>query len=133
MCDGALEDCAMKHSQLTGEIIRAAIEVHSTLGPGLLENAYRLCLRHELTLNGLNVEMEYAVPIVYKGTRIDVGYRTDLLVEKLIVVECKAVPALLPVHRAQTLSQIRLGNYPVGLLINFHVEMLKDGIQRFVN
>ena len=123
----------MKHSQLTGEIIRAAIEVHSTLGPGLLENAYRLCLRHELTLNGLNVEMEYAVPIVYKGTRIDVGYRTDLLVEKLIVVECKAVPALLPVHRAQTLSQIRLGNYPVGLLINFHVEMLKDGIQRFVN
>ena len=123
----------MKHSQLTGEIIRAAIEVHSTLGPGLLENAYRLCLRHELTLNGLNVEMEYAVPIVYKGTRIDVGYRTDLLVEKLIVVECKAVPALLPVHRVQTLSQIRLGNYPVGLLINFHVEMLKHGIQRFVN
>ena len=123
----------MKHSQLTGEILRAAIEVHKTLGPGLLENAYRLCLRHELTLNGLNVEMEYAVPIVYKGIKVGVGYRTDLLVENLIVVECKAIQTLLPLHRAQILSQIRLGHYPVGLLINFHVEVLKDGIQRFVN
>lgn len=123
----------MKHSQLTGEILRAAIEVHTTLGPGLLENAYRLCLRHELTLNGFNVEMERAVPIVYKGIKIGVGYRTDLLVEKLIVVECKAIPTLLPKHRAQILSQIRLGNFPVGLLINFHVEALKDGIQRLVN
>ena len=123
----------MKYSQLTGEILRAAIEVHTTLGPGLLENAYRLCLRHELALGGFSVETESAVPIIYKGIRIDVGYRTDLLVEKLIVVECKATPRTLPVHRAQILSQMRLGNYPVGLLINFHVELLKDGIQRFVN
>ena len=81
----------------------------------------------------MNAEMEYAVPIVYKGIKIGVGYRTDLLVEKLIVVECKAIPTLLPLHRAQILSQIKLGNYPVGLLINFHVEMLRDGIQRFAN
>ena len=123
----------MKHSQLTHEIIRAAIEVHSTLGPGLLESAYRLCLRHELTLSGLNVEMEYAVPLVYKGIKIAVGYRTDLLVEKLIVVECKAVAALIPRDRAQILSQIKVGHYPVGLLINFHVEKLTDGIMRVVN
>ena len=123
----------MKFSGLTGEIIRAALEVHSVLGPGLLESTYRTCLCYELKQQGLNVRTEMSLPVSYKGVAIDNGYRVDLLVEDTVIVEAKAVTALLPVHKAQLLSYLRLSGRPAGLLINFHVAMLRDGIKRVVN
>jgi GxxExxY protein len=123
----------MKHDQITGEIVRAAIKVHTALGPGLLESAYRKCLYHELVNRGLKVEMEVAVPIIYEGRKIDAGYRIDLIVEHLVLVETKTVTRFAPVHGAQLLTHLRLGNYPVGLLINFHVTRLRNGIRRIVN
>ena len=123
----------MKHGPLTSEIIQAALRVHSTLGPGLLESAYRACLVHDLRLHNIQVTTELILPVSYLGKPIDVGYRIDLLVDQVVVVELKAIAQLLPVHRAQVLSYLRFGRYPVGLLINFHVARLRDGIQRIVN
>jgi GxxExxY protein len=123
----------MKLSHITGEVIRAAINVHSTLGPGLLESAYRTCLYHELISRGLKVQTEVALPVSYNGVTIDVGYRIDVVVEQLVLVELKTVPRFSPVHVAQLLSYLRLGNYPVGLLMNFHVSRLRNGIRRVVN
>ena len=122
----------MKLEHITGQIIAAAIKVHSALGPGLLENAYKLCLAHELRSRGLHVELEKPIPTTYNGIVIDVGYRADLLVEHQVVVETKAVTSLLSLFRAQLVSQLRMGKFPVGLVINFHVERLKDGILRVV-
>lgn len=122
----------MKLEHITGEIIAGAIKIHSTLGPGLLENAYKLCLARELRSRGLHVETEKSIPITYDGIVIDVGYRADLLVEHQVVVETKAVKSLLSLFRAQLVSQLRMGKFPVGLVINFHVERLKDGILRAV-
>ena len=122
----------MKLEHITGEIIAGAIKVHSTLGPGLLENAYKLCLAHELRIRGLHVEIQKPIPITYDGIVIDAGYRADLLVEHQVVVETKAVTSLLSLFRAQLVSQLRMGKFPVGLIINFHVERLKDGILRAV-
>jgi GxxExxY protein len=118
---------------ITHEIIGSAIRVHATLGPGLLESAYRVCLHEELVLKGLRVEVERPIPLIYRGRQIDVGYRIDLLVEDRVLVELKALTKMLPVHEAQLLSYLRLGGYPVGLLINFHVLLLRDGIRRMVN
>jgi GxxExxY protein len=123
----------MQLDQITQTIIGSAIRVHTALGPGLLESAYRICLRHELILQGLKVESEVPVPIIYRGLRIDIGYRLDLLVEDEVVVECKAVAKLIPLYEAQLLSHLRLKSLPVGLLINFHVMLLRDGIRRMVN
>lgn len=109
------------------------MKVHSTLGPGLLESAYRTGLHHELVSRGLKVESEVALPISCNGIVIDVGYRIDLLVEDVVLVELKTVPKFSPVHGAQLLSYLRLGNYPVGLLMNFHVSRLRTGIRRVVN
>jgi GxxExxY protein len=120
------------NDDLTREIIGSAIRVHATLGPGLLESAYRVCLHQELVLKGLRVEVEWPLPVAYRGRRIDVGYRIDLLVEDRVLV-VKALSQVLPVHEAQLLSYLRLGGYPVGLLINFHVLLLRDGIRRMVN
>ena len=114
-------------------IIDAAIKVHSTLGPGLLESAYKACLVYELRKRGLKVETEVPVPIVYDGLTIDPGYRLDVLVEEAVVVEAKALAKVLPVHESQTLSHLKLANHPVGLLINFHSRRLKHGITRLVN
>ena len=122
----------MKLQHITSQIIAAAIQVHSTLGPGLLENAYKLCLAHELRCRGLHAELEKPIPISYNGIVIDVGYRADLLVEHQVVVETKAVTNILPLFRTKLVSQLRMGKFPVGLLINFHVERLKDGIIRVV-
>ena len=122
----------MKLEHITGEIIAGAIKVHSTLGPGLLENAYKLCLAHELRRRGLHVEVEKPIPITYDGIVIATGYRADLLVENQVVVETKAVTSLMAFFRAQLVSQLRMGKFPVGLVINFHVERLKDGILRAV-
>jgi GxxExxY protein len=118
---------------ITGIIIDAALKVHSQLGPGLLESAYKACLAYELRKRGLKVETEVPVPIVYDGLTIDLGYRLDLLVEGAVVVEAKALSKVLPVHQSQTLSHLKLGNYAVALLLNFHNRRLKHGITRFVN
>jgi len=120
-------------SKLTEKIIGAAIEVHRTLGPGLLESAYQECLLFELKSRGLNVEKEKALPIIYKDIKLDHGYRIDLLVENKIVLELKTVESLTDVHTAQVLTYLKLGNYPIGLLINFHTKLLKNGLKRYIN
>jgi GxxExxY protein len=118
-------------NRLTALIIGAAIEVHRYLGPGLLESAYELCLLYELEQLGLRVERQKGLPLVYKDVGLEIGYRIDLLVEGLIVVEIKAVENVLPVHEAQVLTYLKLSGCPLGLLLNFNVPLLKDGIHRF--
>ncbi len=118
---------------LTENILGAAIAVHRELGPGLLESAYEACLAYELGLRHLRFERQVAIPIVYRGTHIDCGYRADLVVEDEILVEIKAVERLLPIHGIQLLSYLRLSSRRVGLLINFHALLLKDGIRRISN
>ena len=122
----------MKENDLTRQIIGAAFKVHSNLGPGLLEQPYQVCLRHELLKQGMNALAEVGLPVVYDGVRIDIGYRLDLLVEDMVIVELKSVRHTAPIHRAQLLSYIKLSNKKVGLLINFNVLDLKRGIQRMV-
>jgi len=117
----------------TGQVVDAAMRVHSALGPGLLESAYRLCLSHELRKRGFAVQLEVPLPITYDGVQIDAGYRIDILVEGAVLVEVKAIMKQHPIHEAQLLSYLKLGGYRVGLLINFHVRQLKNGITRMVN
>jgi len=119
-------------NELTYEIIGAAIEVHKLLGPGLLESTYRECLCRELSLREISFRKECSLPLRYKGIQLDCGYRVDLLVADLVVVEIKAIDALAPVHDAQLLTYLRVGGWKVGLLINFNVLVLKDGIHRRV-
>ena len=119
-------------NRITSAIIGAAIEVHKLLGPGLLESAYEECLCRELSLRGIPFERQLVLPLEYKGLRLDSGYRLDLLVAQAVVVEVKAVDALLPVHEAQLMTYLHLGGWHVGLLINFHEYALKDGIRRKV-
>lgn len=120
-------------NEMTEQIIAAAIEVHRTLGPGLLESAYEACLVYELTSRGLRVEQQKPMPVFYKEVQLDAGYRLDVLVEKSVIVELKAVEQLLPIHEAQLLSYLKLSGCRVGLLINFNVPVLKQGIRRLVN
>jgi len=122
----------MELNEISGEVVRAAIEVHSALGPGLLESAYRACLCHELSKHGLRSEVELVLPLKYDGLTIDIGYRLDLLVEDAVIVELKTVRKLLPVHQAQLLSYLRLSKRRLGLLINFNVYRLLDGVKRMV-
>jgi GxxExxY protein len=119
--------------QITRRIIGAAIEVHKTIGPGLLESAYEACLSYELRQLGFKVEQQKAGPVVYKKVELDCGYRLDLVVEDSVIVEIKAVEQLAPIHDAQVLSYLRISGKRVGLLINFHVRVLKDGLKRIVN
>jgi GxxExxY protein len=119
-------------NELTYQTIGAAIEVHRMLGPGLLESSYRECLCRELSLRGISFRREYGLPVEYKGVRLNCGYRIDVLVADQIVVEIKAVEALAAVHDAQLLTYLRLGGWKVGLLMNFNVVVLKDGIHRRV-
>ena len=114
-------------------IITAAMKVHSLLGAGLLENAYEACLAHELRKQGLTVQTQVQLPVVYDGVRLDIGYRVDVLVEDCIIVELKAVEKILAVHEAQLLSHLKVSGIHLGLLINFKVPHLKDGIKRLVN
>ena len=123
----------MDENAITGEIIGAAIEVHRHLGPGLLESVYRDCLWNEFGLRRLAVEKEVALPVRYKDTEISSGYRIDLLVQRSVIVELKAVEALLPIFTAQLLSYLRMSGLKLGLLINFNVTQLKDGVRRVVN
>ncbi len=119
-------------NELTGEIISAAIEVHRALGPGLLESAYEECLCRELRSRRIQFQRQVVLPVEFKGLRLDCGYRIDLLVAKVVVVEIKAVESLLPIHEAQLLTYLKLGGWKVGLLINFNVSVLKEGIRRRV-
>lgn len=123
----------MRNTDLTREIIGAAIKIHRTLGPGLLESAYEACLAYELKNLGLRVDCQKPVPLIYESVKLECGFRADLVVENRVVVETKCKEAIHPVDEAQLLSHLRLLNIPVGLLINFHVVLLKDGIKRLVN
>jgi GxxExxY protein len=120
-------------NQVSGVVVNAAMRVHSLLGPGLLESAYQACLAQELRKRGLSVETQVGLPVVYEAGKLDLGDRIDLLVENLVIVEIKCVEAIHPVHEAQLLSYLRLSGKNVGLLINFHVARLKDGIKRMVD
>ena len=119
-------------NKITGLIIGCAIEVHRSLGPGLLESAYEECLVFELRNKGLNVSRQTPVPIIYKDVKLDYGYRIDILVENLVVVELKVVDEINPVHEAQILTYMKFSGKSVGLLINFNVTVLKNGIRRYV-
>ena len=123
----------MELNLITEKIIGAAMKVHSALGPGLLESAYQVCLFRELEKQGVAVDSEVVLPVIYDGEIIDAGYRMDLLVEDQVVVELKSVDKVLPIHEAQLITYLKLGNKKVGLLINFNVLHLKDGITRRVN
>ena len=124
---------ARRVNKITETVIRCAMEVHRVLGPGLLESAYEECVTHEAIQQKLRVKRQVPLPVVYKGIKLDCGYRMDMVVEDLIVVEFKTVEGLLPVHEAQLLSYLKLSGLPVGLLINFHVPILKDGLKRIVH
>ena len=119
--------------ETTEQILGAAIAVHRALGPGLLESTYEACLAYELLERRLRIERQASLPIVYRGVRIDCGYRLDLVVEGLVVVEIKAVERMLPIHEAQILTYLKLSGLPVGLLLNFNVPMMREGIRRFVH
>ena len=123
----------MTENELSNKIIGLAIEVHTVLGPGLLESAYKECLHYKIGKSGLLVEKEKPMPLIFDEIKLECGYRIDLLVEKKLVLEIKSVEALNEVHLAQTLTYMRLGNYKLGLLINFNVARLKDGIKRVIN
>ncbi len=120
-------------NQITEKIISAAIEVHRALGPGLLESTYEACLAFELAESGLKVEKQKPLPVVYREVKLECGYRLDLLVEDLVIVEIKAVDRLAPIHQAQLLSYLKLSGRKVGLIINFNVKVLKEGLRRVVN
>ena len=123
----------MEINDITGQIIDAAIKVHSALGPGLLESAYEACLMYELTKRGLAVRNQVPLPVKYEDVIIEVGYRIDLLVAELVIVELKSVDDVAPIHQAQLLSYLKLSGKKIGLLINFNVELLKHGITRLAN
>lgn len=123
----------MELNELSGQVVDAAMKVHSVLGPGLLENAYEVFLKYEFEKRGLTVGQQVGLPVVYDGVRMDVGYRLDLLVNGEIIVELKAVDSLTAVHEAQLLSYLKLSGKKIGLLINFNVAHLKNGIKRMVN
>jgi GxxExxY protein len=124
---------AKTENQIANLIIGCAIDVHKVLGPGLLESAYQECLYYKLQKEGLAVEKEKPMPLVFEGIRLECGYRVDLLVEQMVVIELKSVEMLTDVHLAQTLTYMKLGNYKLGLLINFNVVLLKHGIKRVIN
>ena len=123
----------MLPNEISGQIVDAAMKVHTALGPGLLESAYESCMLYELHRRGLRAVAQLELPVLYQGVRIDAGYRIDLLVDDAVIVELKAVEAILPIHRAQIISYLKLSGKQLGLLINFHVEHMREGISRFVN
>jgi len=123
----------LKYPEVTAKIIGAALKVHSAIGPGVLESVYQTCIAYELRSSGLKVFTQCALPVVYQGIRMDSGYRIDLLVEDLVIVELKCVDTLLPIHKAQLLTYLRLANKPIGVLLNFNVIQMRDGIRRILN
>ena len=130
---GSLEitELTERKNSVTGKIIGAAIDVHRTLGPGLLESAYETCLAYELRLRKLKIESQKAMPIFYKDVMLDCGYRADLIVNDEVIVEIKSIAGILGIHEAQLMSYLKLSDYRYGLLINFNVKLLREGIRRF--
>lgn len=126
------ESTEMKNEEITNAIIASAIEVHRELGPGLLETTYEICLAHELARSGHDAVRQLHLPVVYKGVELDAGYRIDLLVDRLVVVEVKATSRIEAIHQAQLLSYLRLSGHQVGLLLNFNVRQMREGIKRLV-
>jgi len=122
----------MTEDELSKIVIGLAIKVHSNLGPGLLESSYKECLFYEIQKSGILVEKEKPMPLIYENVKLDIGYRLDLLVESKLIIECKSVEALNDVHLAQTLTYLKLSNCRLGLLINFNVKLLKDGLKRII-
>lgn len=120
-------------NKLSSKVIGAAIEVHKTLGPGLLESAYEQCLCHELNLRGLSFESQKPLPVDYKGKRLDCGYRLDVVVENTIILELKSCDKIEPIHKAQLLTYLKLSGLHLGLILNFNVALMRDGIVRIVN
>jgi GxxExxY protein len=120
-------------NQISGAVLDSAMKVHTALGPGLLESTYEVCLAFELADRGLQVRTQVALPVVYRSVHLEAGYRLDLLVEDSVIVELKAIESVLPIHEAQLLSYLKLSGKKLGLLINFNVVHLKDGIKRMVN
>ncbi len=118
--------------ELTEQIIGAFIEVHKELGPGLLESAYEICVCHELELRGFTVRREVPLPVVYKGIKLDCGYRIDLIVNDKVVIEIKTVDKLIPVHEAQLLTYLKLSGIRIGLLVNFHSSVIRNSIKRMI-
>lgn len=129
---GPTDDAVYPHAELTRRVIGAAISVHRALGPGLLESAYEACLARELEIGGIPFARQVPLPLTYRGERVDAGYRLDLLIQDSVVVEVKAVDSLQPIHTAQLLTYLRLSGLQVGLLMNFNVERLIDGVVRKV-
>jgi len=123
----------LTENEIANKVIGIAIDVHKTLGPGLLESAYKECLYYKITQSGLLVEKEKPMPLIFEDVKLDCGYRIDLLVENKLVIELKAVDALNDVHLAQILTYLKLGNFKLGLIINFNVTLLKNGIKRVIN
>jgi GxxExxY protein len=123
----------MEINDITGQIVDAAMKVHTALGPGLLESAYEACLLFELHRRGLKAAKQVGLPVIYDGVRIDVGYRVDILVEDSVFIELKAVTSIESIHRAQVITYLKLSGCKIGLLINFNVQRLKDGISRIAN
>lgn len=120
-------------SELSGVVLSCAYTVHSNLGPGLLESVCQTCLAHELIKTGRYVEVQKALPVVYDDRKLSCGFRLDIVLERRLVVEVKSVEALAPIHLAQIMTYLKIGGYPVGLLLNFNVESLKHGIRRVIN
>jgi GxxExxY protein len=123
----------MELNEISSRILGAAFKVHTQIGPGVLESVYQSCMHHELKKAGLRVEAQVAVPVQYDGLQLESGYRIDLLVEYTVIVELKCVDALLPIHKAQLLTYLKLANKPLGLLLNFNVVHMRDGIKRILN
>ena len=124
---------SLRVNDITGSIVNSAMKVHTILGPGLLESAYQACLAHELRTRGLSVATQVALPVIYEGQKLEVGYRIDLIVDGRVVIEVKSVESIHPIHEAQLLSYMRLSGINVGLLINFNGLHLRDGIKRMVD
>lgn len=123
----------METNEITGAIVDAAIKVHRVLGPGLLESTYEVCLVRELSNRNIRVRRQVSLPVIYEGELIEAGYRIDLLVEEEVIVELKSVEKILPIHEAQLLSYLKLSNKKIGLLLNFNMQYLKNGIKRLAN
>lgn len=122
----------MEFDELSNKVIGCAIEVHRNLGPGLLESTYEQCLAHELKIEGMPFKLQYPLPVEYKGIKLDCGYRIDLLVDNSLIVELKSVDNVLPIHQAQLLTYMKLSGIKIGLLMNFNVKYMKNGIKRMV-
>jgi GxxExxY protein len=123
----------MTENEIAKKIVNAAYKVHTTLGPGLLESVYRAAMQYELRNEGLQVEVEYPIPVIYQGIRLEIGFRADLFVENKVIVELKSLETIHPIHKKQLLTHIRLADKSLGLLINFGALLIKDGISRVVN